>query len=148
VATNDGYQGDERRMNCQDCVSHREHANKIRNLEYRSSAFDAEAKLEHRDMWNGIKEKVPYKHFLTAVGFILTAIGIVTTVNYSTMNKVLETNHRVEIEMTKVGAEVAGLNRRMDSFSDRLAYYDREHDYFRKAITDILREKGLDNGDD
>lgn len=137
----DGYNGVEKRVSCKECISHREHSNQIKNIERDMSDYRSACREDTRDMWNSIKEKVPYRHFIAAIGFIITAIGVVSAINYNTMNKVLDSNHRVELKVTQIEAEVKGINKQMVQFGGRLASYEREHDFFRNAIFDLMKDK-------
>ena len=136
------YKGEERRMSCKDCVSHREHAAQIKSASKSVEELKQDQRETHKDMWAGIKDKVPYRHFIAAIGLIVTVIGIATTVNWSTMNKVLDSNHRVEIQVTKIESEVKNINRRMNDYTARLGAYEKEHDFFRKAIMSLMESKG------
>ncbi len=136
-----GYDGTEKRTSCRECISHREHSNQLKNMEKDIDRMDDDCRENTRDMWSSIKEKVPYKQFLAAVGFIVTAMAVVSTLNWNMMNKVLDSNHRVELKVTQIEEQVKGTNTRMDDFSARLVTYENEHNFFRKAILDLMRTR-------
>lgn len=144
------YEGEERRRDCNECPSHREHSAKIEHVELdllttrsevKQSFTDLSSglKADHKDMWEGIKSKVPYPHFISGLTIILTAIGIVTGINWNTMSKVLESNHRVELQMTELKGEFKGVNRRLELL-------EKQQDDFRKKFIDVSEEVDKHHG--
>jgi hypothetical protein len=138
------YSGKERRRKCVECVSHREHATQIQYLqttvgeikgEMRESVKDIKAELHSggKTMWDSIKAKVPYIHFISGLTIVMTAIGIVTGVNWTTMVRVLDSNHRVELQITALQGEFKSIDKRLLSI-------ERQQADFRQKFLQIRRE--------
>lgn len=138
------YEGEERRRKCVECISHREHTAKLDHLKSELieikadmktniTAFKTEIRSDSKTMWESIKAKVPYIHFISGLTLIITAIGIVTGINWNTMTKVLDSNHRVELQMTALQSE-------FKTTSKRLLDVEFQLDIFRKRDLQITQE--------
>lgn len=139
----------ERRISCKDCISHSEHSRAITNLERKNEKIDA----EQGDMWRALEQKVPYGNFKWAFGILMTVITLISTINYytsktataanySTMNKILESNHEVEKGLIMVQSDIKSINEKMVIYNQDQTKFNQEHKFFRDAILILLRQQG------
>ncbi|RLA02584.1 MAG: hypothetical protein DRQ42_00140 [Gammaproteobacteria bacterium] len=137
---------EERRRDCHDCVSHREHSKAISTLEKHSDTTTA----EQGDMWKALDSRVSYGNFKWGIGIIMSLITIVsginyytskaaTTANYETMNRILESNHQVEKGLIVVESEIKSIN-------EKLVIFNAEHVHFRSALLKLMHNNVKNNG--
>lgn len=133
----------ERRVNCKDCVSHSEHSRAITNLERQYEKADQ----EQGRMWKGLEQRVTYGNFKWAFGILMTVITLISTINYyssktataanySTMNRILESNHQVEKGLIVVQSDIKSIN-------EKLFIYNNEHKFFREAILALMQHSNV-----
>lgn len=143
------YNGEERRRQCTDCISHSKHESEIQTLKTNQEKKE----VEHNEMWKALDQRVPYSNFKWAFGIVITMIVVVSGINFTTsrmtsststmaVQTVLETNHSVEKGLITVNAE-------LKSLADRMAINEQtnreEHKYFRQAVLMMMQYMG-DNG--
>ena len=127
----------ERRKKCIECISHREHTAKLdhlkgeiidikANTKLDMTAFKTEMRGDGKIMWDSIKAKVPYVHFISGLTIIITAIGIVTGINWTTMTRVLDSNHRVELEVTALKAEFKSVDGRLEDLEEQVLLFRKK----------------------
>jgi hypothetical protein len=150
------YKGEERRRRCVECVSHREHTAKLDHLkselieikaDMRTSitTFKTEIRGDGKIMWDSIKAKVPYVHFISGLTIVITAIGIVTGINWTTMTRVLDSNHRVELQMTALQAEFKTIGTRMIEVERQLDVFRKQHIQITQEMNEIRTEQKYNN---
>lgn len=131
---------DERRQDCRECISHREHSSQIATLDRNTGELKGDQTL----MWVDIKKKVPYAHFLWALGTILTIVLFASGINYKSMEKVLTSGHQVELHVTEVKGEISNINTLLAAKSDEQAEFREtmrnEHVAFRETILEIQKQ--------
>jgi hypothetical protein len=120
---------EERRQDCIECIFHREHAARIATLDRDLTT----AKGERVEMWVDIKKKVPYSHFLWAMGTILTIVLFTAGLNYKGMEEVLTSGKRVEVKVVEMNGKIQNINSLLEIRS-------AEHEDFRAAILEMQKQ--------
>lgn len=150
------YTGEERRRKCVECISHREHTAKLDHLKNElidiktdiragMTSLKTEVRLDGKGMWDSIKAKVPYTHFISGLTIIMATIGIVTGINWTTMTRVLDSNHRVELQMTALQAEFKTVGIRITEVERQLDVFRRQHIQITQEMNEIRTEQKYNN---
>lgn len=123
------YKGPERRITQNhDCPYHGELAEAITTLK----GDKRDTKKDQIKIFTSLESKVSYANFKWAFGITIGLILAVTTLNWNSSNKMVDSNNAMSRELIEVKAEIKGTKSEIRVTNIRLDGIEQEQKHFRK----------------